>query len=61
MKQTKKPTHHATVVRVGFTVPLIGIPKDAVLDECQMCGRTFPLNKLSFSRKGRLLCKECGD
>ena len=52
---------YATVIRDGLEVPLIGIPKDGVLDECQCCGEKYPFRELSFSRTGQLLCRKCRD
>jgi len=56
MNQTLR---HATVARDGFDVPLIGIPVEAVLDECQLCGDVYPIRELAFSPAGQLLCSKC--
>lgn len=49
---------HATVIRDGFTVPLIGIPKSSVLETCDLCGVEFSIGSLTFTGK-QMLCKKC--
>ena len=51
-------TKHATVQRDGFTVPLIGIAPDAVLQECDCCGDIFPMREVEWSGK-QMLCAKC--
>lgn len=51
--------NHATVQREGYTVPLIGIPADAVLEECDCCHEKFGMAKLAFNGK-QMLCEKCG-
>lgn len=54
-----KPKKHATV-RIGeYTVPLIGIPKEATDDECAKCGRFFHLCDLELNEKGKPICLQC--
>lgn len=61
MKTDIPPARYATVIRDGFEVPLISVPMDAVLDECQMCGKTFPFRELRFDKNSQLLCQKCRD
>ena len=49
---------HATVQRDGFVVPLIGIAPDAVLQDCDCCGDTFPIREVEWSGK-QMLCPKC--
>jgi len=49
---------HAVVEKDGFKVPLIGIPPDAVLEVCDLCGDTIPLRESQFTGK-QILCKKC--
>lgn len=49
---------HATVVRDGFTVPIIGIPQDSVLEMCDLCGIHFGLGDIAWNGK-QMLCKKC--
>jgi hypothetical protein len=49
---------HAMVQREGYTVPLIGIPPDAVLEECDCCHKMFGLAKMQWTGK-QMLCAEC--
>ncbi len=50
---------HATV-RIGeYTVPLIGVPKDATRDECSGCKRMFYIGDLIVDGDFKLLCKTC--
>lgn len=49
---------HATVVRDGFTVPLIGIPPEAVLQACDCCGEETPLSQTVFTGS-QTLCPKC--
>ncbi len=54
----KKPD--ATVVRDGFTVPLIGIPRSSVLEECDYCGETIGLSQATI-QDNQVLCAKCKD
>ena len=46
-------------VRIGdYKIPLIGIPKEATLDICDLCGDTFSIRELEIVGK-QLLCKKC--
>jgi hypothetical protein len=51
--------NHATVTRDGFTVPLIGIPKDATLQECDACHELFGLQQIQWTG-AQMLCDKCG-
>ena len=51
-------SEHATVVKDGFTVPLIGIPVEAVLEECESCHETLPLRELQLIGN-QMLCRKC--
>ena len=50
---------HAIVEREGFKVPLLGIPPDAVLQECELCHTEYPLRDVEMSDSGQILCKKC--
>ena len=51
---------HATIEREGFTVPLIGIPPGAMLEECDCCHDDSPLSEM-FICGGQVLCKKCAE
>ena len=51
---------HAMVQREGYTVPLIGIPPDAVLEECDCCHELLGLAKLTWTGK-QMLCAKCAE
>jgi len=53
-----KEHKHATVIRDGFEVPLIGLSKEAVLETCDCCGETIGLSESTFTGK-QVLCKKC--
>ena len=50
---------HAKVERDGFKVPLLGIPPDAVLQECELCHNEYPLRDVEMSKSGQILCNKC--
>lgn len=52
------PAKYATVKRDGFTVPLIRIPSDATVGECDLCGNWKSIFELEFNGK-QMLCKKC--
>jgi len=60
-------TKHATVQRDGYTVPLIGVPKKAVQDECDGCGKEFDIKLIKIYTVAdknrpdafRFYCPEC--
>jgi hypothetical protein len=56
--QTDGREKHACVQREGFTVPLIGLPPSAVLEECECCHIEFGLGKLEFNGV-QMLCEKC--
>lgn len=60
MKKSKpeSPIKHATVVRDGHTVPLIGIPEDAVLEKCDSCGKKCDMTRMRFMGT-QMVCFEC--
>lgn len=49
---------HAAVQREGYKVPLIGVPADAVLEQCDCCGDTIGLSDATFTGK-QVLCRKC--
>ena len=51
-------TDHATVQREGFTVPLIGIPPSAMLEECDCCHDQFSIRDMQLC-DGQMLCPKC--
>lgn len=50
---------HAKVERDGFKVPLLGIPPDAVLQECELCHNEYPLRDVEMTATGQVLCVKC--
>jgi len=46
------------VQRDGYQVPLIGIPKAAVLETCECCHNEFPIS-LVMLHGGQMLCTKC--
>jgi hypothetical protein len=52
-------TDHAIVEREGFKVPLLGIPPDAVLQECECCHDEFSMREIEMSAAGQMLCAKC--
>ena len=54
----KPKPKHAMVQREGFMVPLIGIPPDAVLEECDCCHELLGLEALTWTGK-QMLCAKC--
>ena len=52
-------TDHAIVEREGFKVPLLGIPPDAVLQECDVCHDEFALRDVEMNDAGKCVCKKC--
>ncbi len=52
---------HATV-RIGeYTVPLIGVPKDATREKCCKCGKKFYIGDMTVDAKFNPVCKKCND
>lgn len=49
---------HATVMRDGFEVPLIGIPEEAVQDTCDCCGTVIKLPEV-YTDGDQFLCAKC--
>jgi len=53
-RRTKHPT-----VKIGeYTIPLIGLPRDATLQECESCHRQFYIGDIIFTGK-KFLCVRC--
>lgn len=50
---------HAKVERDGFKVPLLGIPPEAVLQECELCHNEYPLRDVEMTITGQVLCTKC--
>lgn len=50
----------ATINVSGHSVPLIGVPADAVLEECDLCHDTIPMREAVVTGTG-VLCKKCAD
>lgn len=55
---TEPPTRHAMVLRDGYRVPLIGIPAEAALEECDLCHQQHALDKLTWTG-AQMLCAKC--
>ena len=52
-------TKHADVKIGDYIIPLIGIPRDATLDTCDICERKdIALRDMFFNVK-QFLCKKC--
>ena len=51
--------NHALVTLGDYTVPLIGLPPSATLEECDLCHNTFPLQKVEIQARGQILCPRC--
>jgi len=49
---------HATVQIGNMTIPLIGIPPPATLEECDCCHDVFPLRKVQLVGN-QFLCEKC--
>lgn len=49
---------HAQVQRDGFTVPLIGIPKYATLEQCDCCHEWGSIRHIKFNGL-QFLCLQC--
>ncbi len=59
VKREAELMNHAEVKVGGYTVPLIGIPKDAMLQECDLCHKDFPMREIELSEIGQALCEKC--
>jgi hypothetical protein len=57
---TPQETSELQPARDGFTVPLTGIPADAVLDECDCCHELLGLSNLIWTGK-QMLCAKCAN
>ena len=49
---------HATVIRDGYEVPLIGVPESSVLETCQCCGEVIGLLQTVLTGT-QALCWKC--
>jgi hypothetical protein len=49
---------HATIKVGGYSIPLIGIPTDACLQECDLCHDEFGLLQVEWSGV-QMLCHRC--
>lgn len=49
---------HAEVKVDGMLIPLIGIPPDATLEECDLCHDIKPIWELTFNGQ-QFLCERC--
>jgi hypothetical protein len=49
---------HAIVPLGEYNVPLIGIPKTAVLEECDLCHEEFRLSDVELIGY-QILCRKC--
>lgn len=53
-------SEHASVTIDGWKIPLIGLPVDATLCECDLCHDFFNLQQLEVAENGaQLLCEKC--
>lgn len=50
---------HAIVVKDGFRVPLIGVARTAMLEECELCHEQKPLSEIELQGNGQMLCVKC--
>ena len=50
---------HAIIQREGFNVPLIGVPPEAVLQECDCCHEENPIREIELTESGQFLCEKC--
>lgn len=51
---------HASVRVAGYVIPLIGIPRDATMNECDLCHDVFHIQDLKVNESGnQVLCKKC--
>jgi len=56
---SKPPKSKHAMVTIGeYTVPLIGIPPDSVLTECDLCHDEFPQLEIELAGT-QMLCKKC--
>lgn len=51
-------SNHATVMRDGYEVPLIGIPATATEEKCDCCGDIVHLKDAVVTNDG-VLCPKC--
>ena len=42
-------SEHAEVTRDGYIVPLIGIPKQATLEACDLCGELVAMRDIEWT------------
>lgn len=51
---------HAQVKVGDYIIPLIGVPKDAGLEECDLCHKYFPLWEIHVKDE-QFLCDKCNE
>lgn len=53
-------THEHAEITIGeYKIPLIGIPKDAAMEECDLCHEIEPLQEVIITECGQILCRKC--
>jgi hypothetical protein len=57
-REQPEVARHALVPRDGFMVPLIGVPAEAALQECECCHLEYGLLDLEFNGV-QMLCAKC--
>ena len=51
---------HATVKIDKYVIPLIGVPRDATLGQCDCCHDDFHVQDLKLNEAGnQFLCRKC--
>lgn len=52
------PFKHATVILDGVEIPLISVPTEATLEECDLCHDLFHISVVRWTGT-QILCKKC--
>jgi len=52
-------SEHATVKVGDYTIPLIGVPKDASQQRCEGCKENFHLSEITLDTNGNPMCPGC--
>ena len=55
----KRANKYAEITIGEYTIPLIGIPPEAVLEECDLCHDIFSIQKIMITECGQFLCFKC--
>lgn len=55
----RKKTEWATVPVGEYTVPLIGVPKEATQEKCSQCGAPLHIKDTVLNAKGEPCCATC--